>query len=81
MGRLYLHLRPNTASNTDPRYMQRRCACHPPAMGHVFRAEMTCDCGWRWFAHQIDPKPCPCAELYADTPPVEERPAVAVTPK
>jgi len=40
--------------------MQRYCACHPPAMGHVFRAEtLTCDCGWGWFAHQQDPKPCP----------------------
>jgi hypothetical protein len=51
-------------------------------MGHVFRAEtLTCECGWGWFAHQQDPKPCACAKLYADTPPVEERPAAVVTPK
>ena len=74
-------LRPNTRFSSDSRHMQRRCACHPPAMGHVFRAEMTCDCGRRWFAHQMEPTPCAYAKLRADTPLVEERPAAALMPQ
>ena len=50
-------------------------------MGHVFRAEMICDCGRRWFAHQMEPNPCPYVKLHADTPLVEERPAAAVMPQ
>jgi hypothetical protein len=35
-------------------------------MRHVFQAKtLICACGWGWFSHQRDPRPCPSAAQQA----------------
>ena len=57
MGRVSLTVVGGAVS--EPRRMQRYCACHQPAMFHVFRAKtLICECGKGWFSHQQNPSPC-----------------------
>jgi hypothetical protein len=58
MGRVLLTAATRAKANAP--CVRRYCECHPSAMGHVFRGTgLICECGWGWFSHQQNPKPCP----------------------